>query len=181
MASFQRRYVIQGLGGQPGWTTLRRERESAPAPADAAGGASRLRAANASTALICSRAISNCSTMSSMLAPASRFSNTADTGIRVLRKTHAPPSRPAGRRMGFSQHANARVRGVREPRSRREHRRHCRAVRYCARADQRGARVRGAEPRRAACGVCRCRGRCSFSSQRRPTRLAAKALNYIRC
>src|SRR3979411_2717560 len=32
--------------------------------------------------------------MSSMLAPASRFSNTADTGIRVSRKTHAPPSRP---------------------------------------------------------------------------------------
>jgi hypothetical protein len=30
-----------------------------------------------------------------MLAPASRFSNTADTGMRVLRNTQAPPSRPA--------------------------------------------------------------------------------------
>src|SRR5271166_2234287 len=28
--------------------------------------------------------------ISSMLAPASRFSNTAETGIRVSRKTHAP-------------------------------------------------------------------------------------------
>src|SRR5271157_4779954 len=29
-----------------------------------------------------------------MVAPASRFSNTADTGIRVSRNTHAPPSLP---------------------------------------------------------------------------------------
>jgi hypothetical protein len=32
--------------------------------------------------------------MSLIVAPASRFSNTADTGIRVSRNTHAPPSRP---------------------------------------------------------------------------------------
>ena len=36
----------------------------------------------------------DCSMISSMLAPASRFSNTADTGMRVSRNTHAPPSRP---------------------------------------------------------------------------------------
>src|SRR5216683_6184759 len=30
-----------------------------------------------------------------MVAPASRFSNTADTGIRVSRNTHAPLNRPA--------------------------------------------------------------------------------------
>jgi hypothetical protein len=38
--------------------------------------------------------MSNCSTISSIVAPASRFSNTAETGIRVLRNTHAPLSRP---------------------------------------------------------------------------------------
>src|SRR3984893_5793334 len=32
--------------------------------------------------------------ISSMVAPASRFSNTADTGIRVSRNTHAPLSLP---------------------------------------------------------------------------------------
>src|SRR4051812_21614759 len=37
--------------------------------------------------------MSNCSTISSMFAPASRFSNTADTGIRVFLKTHTPLSR----------------------------------------------------------------------------------------
>jgi len=59
-----------------------------------AGTGSRLRAANSSTALICSRVMSNCSMISSTVAPASRFSNTADTGIRVSRNTHAPPSLP---------------------------------------------------------------------------------------
>ena len=38
--------------------------------------------------------MSNCSMISSTVAPASRFSNTADTGIRVSRNTHAPLSRP---------------------------------------------------------------------------------------
>src|SRR5580693_5788245 len=58
---------------------------------------SRLRAANSSTALICSRVISNCSMISSILAPASRFSNTEETGIRVSRNTHAPLSLPGTR------------------------------------------------------------------------------------
>ena len=44
--------------------------------------------------LICSRVMSNCSMISSMVAPASRFSNTAETGIRVSLNTHAPPSLP---------------------------------------------------------------------------------------
>src|SRR6266705_3946255 len=38
--------------------------------------------------------MSNCSMISSMLAPASRFSNPADTGIMVSRNTHAPLSLP---------------------------------------------------------------------------------------
>src|SRR6266566_1877692 len=38
--------------------------------------------------------MSNCSMISSMLAPASRFSKTADTGILVSRNTHAPLSLP---------------------------------------------------------------------------------------
>jgi hypothetical protein len=54
----------------------------------------RLRAANSSTALICSRDTSNCSTISSIDAPASMFSKTAEAGIRVPRNTHAPLSLP---------------------------------------------------------------------------------------
>src|SRR5207302_3984362 len=38
--------------------------------------------------------MSNCSTISLMVAPASRFSNTADTGMRVSLNTHAPLSLP---------------------------------------------------------------------------------------
>jgi len=57
-------------------------------------GGSRLRAANSSTAAICSRVTSNHSMISSMFAPASRFSNTADTGMRVSLNTQAPLSLP---------------------------------------------------------------------------------------
>jgi len=57
-------------------------------------GAARLRAANASTSIICSLEIPNQFAISSMVAPASRFSNTAETGIRVSRNTHAPLSLP---------------------------------------------------------------------------------------
>src|SRR3984885_5031873 len=60
-----------------------------------AGALSRLRAANSITAFICSRPRpSNHSMMSSRLAPASRFSKMADTGIRVPFKTHAPLTLP---------------------------------------------------------------------------------------
>src|SRR5713101_10181787 len=38
--------------------------------------------------------MSNCSMISSMVAPASRFSKTADTGMRVSRNTHAPLNLP---------------------------------------------------------------------------------------
>src|SRR5580658_5373134 len=56
---------------------------------------SRLRAANSITALTCSRSRpSNHSMMSSIFAPASRFSKMEDTGIRVPFKTHAPLSLP---------------------------------------------------------------------------------------
>src|SRR5262249_51831416 len=57
-------------------------------------GASRLWAAKANTALICSGPISNHSAISSMLAPASRFSKTVATGSRVPRNTHAPLTLP---------------------------------------------------------------------------------------
>src|SRR6478736_5922528 len=56
---------------------------------------SRLRAAKSMIALICSRfRPSNHCRMSSMLAPASRFSKIAETGIRVPRTTHAPLTLP---------------------------------------------------------------------------------------
>lgn len=53
-------------------------------------GASRERAAKSNTALTCSGATPNWSTISSMVIPSSRFSKTVATGIRVPRKTHAP-------------------------------------------------------------------------------------------
>ena len=58
-----------------------------------AAGASRLRAANSSTATTCSHVTSNHAITSSIVAPDSRFSKTVDTGIRVSLKTHAPPRR----------------------------------------------------------------------------------------
>ncbi len=61
---------------------------------DATGGASRLRAANSSTVAIRSGVKRNHSGISSMFAPASRFSKTAETGMRVSLNTHAPFSRP---------------------------------------------------------------------------------------
>src|SRR5713226_5522159 len=60
----------------------------------ASAGASRLRAANSNTAVTCSRLTSNHSMISSMLAPASRFSKTVATGMRVPLKTHAPLTLP---------------------------------------------------------------------------------------
>src|SRR5437588_9514098 len=58
-------------------------------------GLSRLRAANSITAFTCSRlSPSNHAMMSSILAPASRFSIMADTGIRVPLRTHAPLTLP---------------------------------------------------------------------------------------
>src|ERR1700722_7713551 len=54
------------------------------------GGASRLRAANSITAMICSRARWNQSMISLIEAPASRLSKTTETGVRVSRNTHAP-------------------------------------------------------------------------------------------
>src|SRR5208283_2254220 len=60
------------------------------------GVSSRLRAANSITALIWSRSKpSNQSIMSSMLAPASKFSNITETGMRVPRSTQAPLTFPA--------------------------------------------------------------------------------------
>ena len=56
-------------------------------------GVSRLRAAKSSTAVTCSRVTSNCSIISSMLMPSSRFSKMVATGSRVPRKTHAPQTR----------------------------------------------------------------------------------------
>ncbi len=53
-------------------------------------GALRLRAANSSTATICSRVTSDPSTISSTVAPDSSFSNTVETGMRVSLNTHAP-------------------------------------------------------------------------------------------
>src|SRR5260370_7086896 len=58
-------------------------------------GASRLRAAKSSTAVTCSRVTSNCSIISSMLIPSSRFSKMVATGRRAPRKTHAPLPFPA--------------------------------------------------------------------------------------
>src|SRR5713101_3348597 len=57
-------------------------------------GVSRLRAAKSSTAVTCSRVTSNCSIISSMLMPSSRFSKMVATGSRVPRKTHAPLTFP---------------------------------------------------------------------------------------
>src|ERR1019366_3747561 len=60
-----------------------------------AGALSRLRTANSMTALTCSRLRpSYHSVMPSRLAPASRFSKMADTGIRVPFNTHAPLTLP---------------------------------------------------------------------------------------
>src|SRR5713226_5294123 len=55
---------------------------------------SRLRAAKFSTSVICSRDKSNHSMMSLIEAPASRFSKTVATGMRVPRKTQAPLTLP---------------------------------------------------------------------------------------
>src|SRR5579859_895950 len=61
----------------------------------AGAGVSRLRAAKSMTALTCSRSRpSNHCRMSSILAPASRFSKIVETGIRVPRNTHAPLTLP---------------------------------------------------------------------------------------
>jgi hypothetical protein len=57
-------------------------------------GAARLRAAKSSTSTIWSRVRSNHATISSMLAPASRFSKTVATGMRAPRNTHAPLTFP---------------------------------------------------------------------------------------
>src|SRR5882724_4044428 len=57
-------------------------------------GASRLRAAKSKTAVTCSRVTSNCSMISSMVMPSSRFSKIVATGMRVPRKTHAPLTLP---------------------------------------------------------------------------------------
>ncbi len=57
-------------------------------------GASRLRAAKSNTAVSCSLVTSNCSIMSPMLMPSSRFSKTVATGRRVPRSTHAPLTLP---------------------------------------------------------------------------------------
>src|ERR1700759_1652245 len=68
-----------------------RERASTPGhEVEGAAGTCRLCAANSNTALICSRVTSNHSMISSSVAPASRFSNTVATGIRVPRNTHSP-------------------------------------------------------------------------------------------
>src|SRR4029077_11649241 len=59
------------------------------------GVASRLRAANSMTASTCSRSRpSNHSIISSMLAPAFRFSKITETGMRVPLSTHAPLTFP---------------------------------------------------------------------------------------
>lgn len=58
------------------------------------GGASRLRAANSITVTICSRDKWNQSIISLIEAPASRFSKTMETGIRVSLNTHAPLTLP---------------------------------------------------------------------------------------
>src|SRR2546426_12719415 len=59
------------------------------------GVTSRLRAANSITASTCSRSRpSNDSIISSMLAPAFRFSKMTETGMRVPLKTHAPLTFP---------------------------------------------------------------------------------------
>src|SRR5947208_1442999 len=57
-------------------------------------GAARLRAANSRTSITRSLGMENHSVISSTVAPASRFSNTAETGMRVSRNTHAPLSLP---------------------------------------------------------------------------------------
>ena len=60
----------------------------------AGAGAARLRAAKSRTAKTCSRLTSNHPMMSSMLAPASRFSKTVATGMLVPPKTQAPHTLP---------------------------------------------------------------------------------------
>src|SRR5712664_1649781 len=57
-------------------------------------GASKLRAANSSTALTCSRVTGNCSITSSMVIPSSKFSKTTATGVRVPLNTQAPLTLP---------------------------------------------------------------------------------------
>ena len=54
----------------------------------------RLFAANFKTALICSRETENSSMTSSTVKPASKFSNTVATGIRVFLNTQAPLTLP---------------------------------------------------------------------------------------
>src|SRR5579863_3352329 len=60
----------------------------------AAPGEATLRAANSRTSITCSFEMSNHSVISSTVAPASRFSKTAETGIRVSRNTQPPFNRP---------------------------------------------------------------------------------------
>jgi len=57
-------------------------------------GVARLFAAKCNTALICSRVTENSSITSSTVKPASRFSNTVATGIRVSLNTHVPLTLP---------------------------------------------------------------------------------------
>ena len=57
-------------------------------------GTSRLRAANSSTALICSRVMGNCSIRSSTAMPSWRFSKMSATGVRVSLNTQAPLTCP---------------------------------------------------------------------------------------
>src|SRR3954452_11421480 len=59
-----------------------------------AAGASRLRAANSSTALTCSRVTGNCSITSSRIIRSSRFSKTTAAGVRVPLNTQAPLTLP---------------------------------------------------------------------------------------
>src|ERR1019366_2725794 len=57
-------------------------------------GVPKLFAAKCNTALICSRVTENSSMTSSTVKPASKFSNTVATGIRVSLNTHAPLTLP---------------------------------------------------------------------------------------
>src|ERR1039458_10243690 len=57
-------------------------------------GVPKLCAAKCNTALICSRVTENSSMTSSTVKPASKFSNTVATGIRVSLNTHAPLTLP---------------------------------------------------------------------------------------
>src|SRR5204862_5241649 len=82
------------VGGQGGGHAPRRPVVEEDAHQRPDTGASRLRAANSSTALTCSRDTGNCSITSSMVIPSSRFSKTTATGVRVPLNTHAPLTLP---------------------------------------------------------------------------------------